>query len=110
MGRGIAPGARWFRGPGGPVTNTIPISTDVHVRTWWAMNTQSEPIDMLFYGHRTQEEDRTPAPVGFDFASRHNRDPSPDGSQDSDSSDDDDDDDDNMSVGNQPESSAAAAR
>ena len=61
------------------------------------MNTQSEPIDMLFYGHPTQSEDRTPAPVGFDFASRHNRDPSPDGSQDSDTSDYDDDDD-NMSV------------
>ena len=90
-----------------PLAEMIPISTDVHVRTWWAMNTQSEPMDMLFYGHRTQGEDGTPAPVGFDFASRHNRDPSPDGSQDSDGSDDDDD---NMSVGNQPESSAAAAR
>lgn len=92
-----------------PLAEMIPISTDVHVRTWWAMNTQSEPMDMLFYGHRTQGDDGTPAPVGFDFASRHNRDPSPDGSQDSDGSDDDDNDD-NMSVGNQPESSAAAAR
>ena len=71
-----------------PLTEMIPISTDVHVRTWWAMNTQSEPMDMLFYGHRTQGEDGTPAPVGFDFASHHNRDPSPDGSQDSDGSDD----------------------
>ena len=87
-----------------PLAEMIPISTDVDVRTWWAMNTQSDPMDMLFYGHRTQGEDGTPAPVGFDFASRHNRDPSPDGSQDSDGSDDDDDDDDdNMSVGNQPE-------
>ena len=72
-------------------------------------------MDILFYGHRTQGEDGTPAPVGFDFASRHNIDPSPDGSQSSDGSDDDDNDndndnDDNMSVGNQPESSAAAAR
>ena len=92
-----------------PLAEMIPMSTDAHVRTWWAINTQSEPIDMIFYGHRTQKEDRTPAPVGFDFASRHNRDPSPDGSQDSDTRDDDDDDD-NMSVGNQPESSAAAAR
>ena len=92
-----------------PLAEMIPISTDAHVRTWWAMNTQSEPMDLLFYGHRTQGEDGTPAPVGFDFASRHNRDPSPDGSQDSDGSDDDDDDD-NMSVGNQPEPSAAAAR
>ena len=74
------------------------------------MNTQSEPMDMLFYGHRTQGEDGTPAPVSFDFASRHNRDPSADGSQDSDASDDNDNDhnDDNMSVGNQPEASAAA--
>ena len=99
-----------------PLAEMIPISTDVHVRTWWAMNTQSEPMDMLFYGHRTQGEDGTPAPVGLDFASRHNRDPSPDGSQDSDGSDNDDnndnnnDNDDNMSVGNQPESSAPAAR
>ena len=69
-------------------------------------------MDMLFYSHRTQGDDGTPAPVGFDFASRHNRDPSPDGSQDSDGSDDnhDHDDHDNMLVGNQPESSAAAAR
>ena len=69
-------------------------------------------MDMLFYGHRTQGEDGTHAPVGFDFASRHNRDPSPDGSQASDGSDDNDNDDndDNMPVGNEPESSAAAAK
>ena len=69
---------------------------------------QSEPMDMLFYGQRTQGEDGTPAPVGFDFASCHNRYPSPDGLQDSDSSDDnnnnnDNNDNDNMSVGKQPE-------
>ena len=63
---------------------------------------------MLFYSHHTQGENGTPAPVGFDFASRHNRDPTPDGSQDSDGSDDDENN--NMSVGNQPGSSAAAAR
>ena len=63
---------------------------------------------MLFYGHCTQAENGTPAWVGFDFASRHNRDPSPDGLQDRDGRDDVDDD--NMSVGNHPESSAAAAR
>ena len=80
------------------------------------MNTQSEPRDMLFYGHRTQGEDGTPAPVGFDFASCDNRDPTPEGSQDNDGSDNDNNnnnnnnDNDNMSVGNQPESSAAAAR
>ena len=95
-----------------PLGEMIPISTDIHVRTWWAMNRQSEPMDMFFYGHRTQGEDWTPAPVGFNFASRHKRDPSPDGSQDSDGSDnnDNDDNDDNMSVGNQPELSTAAAR
>jgi len=98
-----------------PLAEMIPISTDVHVRTWWAMNTQSEPMDMLFYGQRTQGEDGTPAPVGFNFAGRHNRDPSPDGSQDTDGSDDNDNNHNNhnnhnMSVGNQPESSAAAAR
>ena len=84
-----------------PLAEMMSISTDVHVRMWWAMNTQSEPMDILFYGHRTQGEDGTPAPVGFDFASRHDRDPSPDGSQDSDGSDnndndDNDDNDDNM--------------
>ena len=57
-------------------------------------------MDMLFDGHRTEGEDGTPAPVGFDFTSGHNRDPSPDGSQDSDGSDDNDNDNDNMSVGN----------
>ena len=66
-------------------------------------------MDMLFYGCRTHGEDGTPAPVGFDFASRHNRAPSPDRSQDSDGSDDNNNNN-NMSVGNQPESSAAAAR
>ena len=92
----------------------IPISTDVQVDTWWAMNTQSEPMNMPFYGHRTQGVDGTPAPVGFDFASLHNSDPSPDGSQDrngrDDADDNDNDNDDNISVGNQPESSAAVAR
>ena len=88
----------------------IPISTDAHVLTWWAMNTQSEPMDLLFYGYRTQREDGSSALVGFNFASRYNRDLSPDGSQDSDGSDDDDDDDYNMLVGNQPEPSTAAAR
>ena len=39
------------------------------------MNTQSETMDMVFYGYRTQGEDWTPDPIGFDFASRHNRDP-----------------------------------
>ena len=87
----------------------IPMSTEAHIRTWWPINTESEPMDMLFNGHCTQGEDGTHAPVGFDFAGRHNRDPSADGSEDSDISDDDRDID-NMLVGNQPESSAAAAR
>ena len=55
-----------------PLAEMIPISTDVHVRTWWAMNTQSKQMDMLFYGHPRQGEDETPAPVGFDFGSRYN--------------------------------------
>ena len=92
-----------------PLAEMIPISTDVHVRTSSAMNAQSEPMDMLFYGHHTQGEDGTPAPVSFDLASRHNRDHSPDGSQDSDGNDNDNDDS-NMSVGNPPESSTAATR
>ena len=91
-----------------PLAETIPISTNTHIRTWWAMNTQSNPMNMLSYGYRKQGGDGTPAPVGFDFASCHNRVSSPDGCQDSDTSDDDEDSD-NMSVGNQPESSAAAA-
>ena len=62
-----------------PLAEMIPISTDAHIRTWGAMNTPSEPMDMVFYGHRTQGEDGTPAPVGFDFAIRHNGDPSPEG-------------------------------
>jgi len=47
-----------------PLAEMFPILTDVHVRTWWAMNTQSEPIDMLFNCHCTKEGDGTPAPVG----------------------------------------------
>jgi len=53
-----------------PLAEMIAISTEVHVRTWWSMNMQSEPMDMLFYGHRIQGENGTPAPVGFNFASR----------------------------------------
>ena len=72
---------------------------------------QSEPKYILCYGHRTKGEVGSPALVGFDFASHHNRDPFPDGSQDNDGSEDNDNDnDDNMSVGNQPESSTAAPR
>ena len=71
------------------------------------MNALSEPIDILFYGHCIYGEDGTPAPVGFVFASRDNRHPSRDRSEDSDTSDNNDNDD-NMSVSNQPESSAAA--
>ena len=68
-------------------------------------------MDMLLYSYRTQGEDAIPAPVGFDFANRHNRDQSPDGSQNSDGSDNDNDNDnDNMSIGNHPKSSAAAVR
>ena len=73
------------------------------------MNTQSKPMDLLFCGNPTQEENRTPVPVGFIFASRHNRDLSPDGSQDGNGSNNDYDDH-NMLVGNQPESSTEAAR
>ena len=43
-----------------PVAEMIPISTDVQVRTWWAMNTQSEPMEMLFYGARRQGQNGTP--------------------------------------------------
>ena len=35
-----------------PLAEMIPISTDAHVRTCCAMNTQSEPMDLLFYDHR----------------------------------------------------------
>ena len=68
---------------------------------------QSEPIDMPFYGHHTQGENRTPASVGFNFANRQNRNPSAGGSQGSDGSDnndnndndeDDDEHEDNISV------------
>ena len=69
---------------------------------------------MLFYDHRTQGEDGTSGLVGFDFASRPNRDPSPEGSQDSDGSDHDDNNNNNnnnnISVGNQSKWSAASAR
>ena len=62
-------------------------------------------MDMLFFGYGTQGQGGTPVPVGYDFASRHNRDASPDRSQNSDTNEDDHDH--NMSVVNQPESSTA---
>ena len=63
-----------------PLAEIIPISTDSHLGTWWAMNTQSEPMNPLFYGYRTQAEYGTPVPAGFALTSRHNRDLFPDGS------------------------------
>ena len=36
-----------------PLAEMIPISTNSNVRTCWAMNTQSEPMDPLFYGYCT---------------------------------------------------------
>ena len=63
-----------------PLAEMIPISTDAHVRTWGAMNTQRKTKDLRFYGHGTQGEDGTPAAAGFDLACHHNRDPSPYGS------------------------------
>ena len=45
-----------------PRAEIIPISTDVHVRTWWAMNTQSEPMDMLFYDHISKNSPFPPIP------------------------------------------------
>ena len=88
-----------------PLAEMIPISDDTHVRIRWTTNTQSEPMDLLFYGQRgTDAEEATPAPVSLNFGIRNNRGTPPDGSQDSNASDDDDSD------GHQLESSAAAAK
>ena len=85
-----------------PLGEMVPFLSDWDVRIWWSPNTLSEPMDLLFYGHRqTADEDETPSPVSLAFSRRNNRGPSPDKSQSSDDSSED---------GMNPESSAAAAK
>ena len=42
------------------VAEMISIGNSRHVRMWWSVNSPSEPIDLLFCGHRTYREDRLP--------------------------------------------------
>jgi len=45
-----------------PVSEMISIKNCRHVRMLWSMNSPSEPMDLLFYGHRTHGEDGTTPP------------------------------------------------
>ena len=36
-----------------PVAEMISIRNSRHVRMWWSMNLPSEPMDLLFCGHRS---------------------------------------------------------
>jgi len=50
-----------------PVAEMISIRNWRHVRMWWSMNSPSEPMDLLFGGHRPSREDGTPPRVHRDF-------------------------------------------
>ena len=84
-----------------PVAEMISIRNSWHVRMWWSMNKLSEPMDLLFCGHRTCGEDATPPPGASNFGPRDNRGQSPKPSVHSDELE---------SEGHQPESSAAPAK
>jgi len=84
-----------------PVPKMTSITNSRHVHMWWSMNSPSKPMDLLFCGHRTRGEDRTPAPRALNFGRRDNQGQSPNPSVDSDEFDSD---------GYQPESSTAAAK
>jgi len=73
-----------------------------YVRMWWSMNSPtSEPMDLLFCGHRTGGEDGTPPPGAVNFGPRDHRGQSPNLAVHGDESDSD---------GRQPELSATAAK
>jgi len=46
-----------------PVDEMSSIGNSRHVRMSWSMNSSSKPMDLLFCGHRTRGEDRTPPPT-----------------------------------------------
>ena len=85
-----------------PLGEMVPLHSDRDVRIWWSTNTQNEPMDLLFYGHRaTANEAGTPSPVSFFFSRSNNRGPPPDEPQSNDDGSDD---------GMNSESSATAAK
>jgi len=84
-----------------PVAEMISIGNSRHLRAWWSVNSPSEPMDLLFCGHRTPGEDGTSPPGAVNFGPRDNRGQSPNLSVHSDELD---------SEGHQAESSAAPAK
>jgi len=46
-----------------PVAEMISNGNSKHVHMWWSMNSASEPMDLLFWGHRTRGQYGTPSPV-----------------------------------------------
>jgi len=50
-----------------PVAEMISIGNSRPVGMWWSMNSPSEPMDLLFCGHRTRGEDGTPLQRGREF-------------------------------------------
>ena len=84
-----------------PIAEMISIRNSRHVRMWWSMNSPSEPMDLLFCGHRTSGEDGTPPSGAVNFGPRDNWGQSPNPSVHSDELDSD---------GHRPKSSAAAGK
>ena len=90
-----------------PLAEMIRITNSRLVRIWWSLNPPSEPIDLLFCCHRSNDtEDSTPPPGEIRFAPRDNWGTSPYTSDDGSAC---------STIGHssdrhQPESSAAAAK
>jgi len=91
-----------------PLSEMMVLYDDTQIRMWWGQFPPSEPMDLLFRRHRRESEASTPAPHGFAYSSRNNRDdPKPSAGEEpgtdleSDSAGDND---------GQPEASATAAK
>jgi len=90
-----------------PLAEMIRITNSRLVRIWWSLNPPSDPMDLRFCCHRSNDtEDSTPAPGEIMFAPRDTRGHPPDASDDGSAGSDDG----QSSDGHQPESSAAAAK
>jgi len=97
-----------------PLSEMLVLYDDTQIRMWWGQCQPSEPMDLLFQRHHTNDkEPGTPPPLAFDYADRSISDgpasgagadepgSEPEASLESDRADDND---------GQPESSATAAK
>jgi len=55
------------------VAEMMSIGKSRHMRMWSSINSLSEPMDLLFCGHRPCEADGTRAPGAMNFSHRDNR-------------------------------------